>query len=128
MSSYKSIESLLQEQVLSLFALPDGDLAWKGDGELDMERFVYYFCINNEDYLLVNELSHGASDSMLANLLVGNAVAPHQKVVPVPPKEGQHTYVNISGGINDPVLQLRGDFSVFQVLHWSLRSSPMQLI
>ena len=117
MSSHKSIESLLREHILSLFALPDGNLAWQGDSELDTERLVYYFCINNEDYLLVNESYHGVSDSKLANLLVRNAVAPRQRVVPVPPKEGQHTYVNISGGINDPVPQLRGDFSVFRVLH-----------
>lgn len=112
-----SIQAFLQDHVLSLFALPGGNLEWHGDSELDMERLVYYFCINNEDYILVNELRHGVGDSKLTNLLNGNAVAPHQRVASVLPKVGQYTYVNLSERTRRLPPRLKGDFSVFRIIN-----------
>jgi hypothetical protein len=114
--STESTESLLQEHIFPLFSLPDGDVMWQGDSVLDIERLVYYFCINNQNYILVNELHHGVSDSTLMNLLIGNAVAPHQKVASILPKEGHCTYVNVSRG-NNVAPQLRGDFSAFRIVN-----------
>lgn len=115
-SSNNAIEHLLRERVLSLFALPDGDVIWRGDSELNTQSFVYYFCINDNNFLLVNEPYHGVSDGTLVNSLTGNAIAPHQRVTPILPREGTCTYVTVSGENDTLVPQLAGDFSLFRIL------------
>lgn len=113
--SDKSIEHLLKRHVLSRFSLPGGNVIWRGDGELNTQSFVYYFCIGNDNYLLVNEPYHGVGDNVLRDLVVGNAIAPHQKVESIRPKEGVRTYVNLSNKKILAIPQLMGDFSVFLI-------------
>ena len=116
-SDNTSLNTLFEEHVLPLFRLPDGDALWQGDSELDTERFVYYFSIHDNEYLLVHESYHGVSDDTLAKKLVGNVVAPYQEVMPVLSKEGSRVHATVAreNGSQDP--RLRGDFSVFQILH-----------
>ncbi len=109
------IEHFLQTQVLSLFPLPDGNLIWQGSSELNAQASTYYFCIDNANYLLVNESHHGVGDNALHNLVIGNAVAPHQKVVSIRPKEGARHYVNLANKKIKTIPQLTGDFSVFLI-------------
>lgn len=114
--SHTTIEHLLEKHVIPLFSLPHGEIIWQGDSALDTQSFVYYFSIDNDSYLLVNESFHGAGDNALKSLLIGNAIAPHQKVVPIPPKEGMCTYVNLLNKNDITVPRLAGDFSAFRIL------------
>ena len=116
LSDNTSLNTLFEEYVLPLFQLPDGDMLWQGDSELDVERFVYYFSIHDNEYLLVHESYHGVSDDTLAKMLVGNAVAPHQEVASVLPKEGSRVYVTVARESANQDPRLKGDFSVFQIL------------
>lgn len=111
-SSNNSIEQLLQQHVLPLFTLSDGDVIWQGDSELNTQSYVYYFCITDNNYLLVREAKHGVSDNTLNTLVIDSVIAPHQKAEPILPKDGVRGYVNIS----KLVPQLSGDFSMFRIL------------
>lgn len=110
----EAAEHILQRHILSLFALPDGGVTWQGYSELNTQSFVYYFSIGSENYLLANESFHGAGDNALNNLLIGNAVAPHQKLAQIQPKEGVRNYVNVADDKAAPLL--KGDFSVFRII------------
>ena len=100
-----------------MFLLPEGEVVWRGEGELDIQSDVYYFGIGSDDYILVYENYHGNGDGRLRDLLVGNAIAPHQQVAVVYPKRGPESYVHLIGG-NDRLHQFAtGDFSVFRVIN-----------
>ena len=106
------IERLLEKTIIPLFELPEGNVAWQGHSELDIERDVSYFAINKINYLLVNEPHHGVNESRLTNLLAENAVAPHEKIVFVSPKSTTRSYVHVS---DKSILPLKGDFSIFRI-------------
>lgn len=115
-SPYNPIELLLEERVLSLFALPSGNVIWQGGSELNTQSRVYYFYINETNYFLVNEVHHGVGENTFVNSLIGNAVAPHQRVAPILPKEGARTYVNVTRDNSESASKLLGDFSLFRIL------------
>lgn len=117
--SSKTIEHFLQKHILSSFTLPDGKLAWQGYSELNAQSNVYYFCINADDYILVNEPYHSISGDTLANSLIGNVVPPHQKVILIPPKESTHFYVSIPNKYSKSMPGISGDFSLFHILEQS---------
>lgn len=114
--SGNTLERLLQSHVLSLFLLPDGELVWQGESVLTTEIFLYYFRIDNDNYLLVNEPIHGAGDNALKDLLIGNAVVPRQTVVAINAKENARPYVNLSKTNIEKNPRLTGDFSIFRIL------------
>ena len=116
-SSDNLIEHLLEQRVLSLFTLPRGNVTWHGYSELNTQSLVYYFSINKFDYLLVNQVHHGVSDSTFFNSVIENTVAPYQKLVLIPPKESMHKYVSISKDNGEWASKLAGDFSLFQIFN-----------
>lgn len=113
----KPIESLLEAYVLSRFSLPAGAIIWCGSSELGSEDFTYYFNIANKSYVLVNQPRRASGDVMLADVLIGNAVAPHERVSVISPIDGLVSYVSLS--IEESRLSpwLVGDFTLFEVLH-----------
>ncbi len=114
--SSKDVENFYKKNILPKFDLPHGDVVWQGESGLDIESFMFYFYIGKINYLLVNESYHGADNGHLIDLLIGNAVAPHQKVMPVRPKEGVLTYVRVSRQDGKVVPYITGDFSVFRIV------------
>lgn len=115
LSPDNTIEHFLEDHVLPLFAISGENVIWHGDSELNTQSFVYYFGINDTNYLLVKEAHHSAGDKALADSLAGNAIAPHQKAVQIPPKDVTRTYVRVSDDSDEVASQLKGDFSLFSV-------------
>ena len=110
----QSSTSFYENNVLPLFDLPKGNIAWQGYSELDNESYVAYFIVNGITYLLVNELHHGVSDYPLSTLVTENAVAPHEKITPVQPHRGTRSYITINASSNSSSYTT-GDFSVFRI-------------
>lgn len=109
--------AFLEQYILPCFALPDGDIDWQGNSELDIESFLYYFRINDDNYLLVNEPYHGTGDHKLASLVTENAILPHQKAIALHPKNSTLTYVHISNKHHSFVPHQTGDFSLFHIIN-----------
>lgn len=109
-----SPEIFLKEHILVLFNLPDGDLIWQGESELDIERFLYYFRIEDTDYVLVNELRHDGNIHKLTSSINSNALPPHKKALSIYPKEG--TYVHSPCKDGESTSYKTGDFSLFEII------------
>jgi hypothetical protein len=109
----KAIEEFYERNVLPLFDLPLGKIMWNGYSDLDYYTCTFYLSSDSTEYLLVNEAHHGENDHALESLLIGNAVAPHEKIERIHPKQGVRPYVPTSGS---DLPYSTGDFSLFRII------------
>lgn len=82
-----NLESFYEKEILPHFQLPRGELAWHGYSDLDLDSFLYYFSIDQSNFLLLHE---GGARS--GGQLEDNAIAPHETLELIPTLDGDNEF------------------------------------